>query len=216
MTASVYDTLPSRYRRELKAASAIAPDVATERAYQYVQNPRGLPRCFSDRQRTRSGGLLIPIRDTSGEIATYQLKPDTLRQDATGKVIKYELPEEARMCLDVPRRVQPLLGDPAVPLWITEGSKKVDSALSNGIPCIIGLLGVACWKGTNARGGKTALPGWHDVALNGREVIIAFDSDVMVKERVRGELERLSGYLNDKGATVRYCIMPPLGNGGAS
>jgi len=60
------------------------------------------------------------------------------------------------------------------------------------------------WRGTNTLGGKTALPAWHDVALNGRRVVLAFDSDVTAKRGVRAALRELAAYLASKGADVRY------------
>ena len=46
--------------------------------------------------------------------------------------------------------------------------------------CCIDLLGVWSWRGTNSDGGIAALPDWDYIALNGREVYIVFDSDVML------------------------------------
>jgi hypothetical protein len=94
-----------------------------------------------------------------------------------------------------------------IPLWITEGARKVDAAVSHGLNCI-GVNGVWGWRGTNARGGKTALPDWEVVALNGRDVIIAFDSDVMSKATVQGAVERLSAFLRARGARVRFALLP--------
>ena len=38
-------------------------------------------------------------------------------------------------------------------------------------------------------------------------MLIAFDSDVMTKESVRGALKRLTGWLRFRGATVRLVIL---------
>ena len=48
--------------------------------------------------------------------------------------------------------------------------------MSKGL-CCIALLGVWSWRETNEHGGKTALPDWELIALNGRDVYITFDSD---------------------------------------
>lgn len=86
-------------------------------------------------------------------------------------------------------RVLILLRDSTVPLWITEGWKKVDSALSNGIGCIVSLTGVENWQSDGM-----ALPDWKEIALRGRRVVIAFASDVMVKASVRSALERFAAW----------------------
>lgn len=43
--------------------------------------------------------------------------------------------------------------------------------------------------------------------------MLAFDSDVMAKASVRGALDRLSALLKQRGARVRYLLMPDLQNG---
>lgn len=198
-------TLSDEHRKQL-LGSAIAPEIMEARGYKTVRNPRALPDMFATYQRTH--GLLIPVRNTLGEISTYQLKPDNQRIGKDGKPIKYETAAGGRICLDVPVASRPLIQDAHATLWITEGVKKVDSAVSHGIPCIIGLLGVWIW-----RGDKVALPDWDEIALKGREVVIAFDSDVMTKDRVRDALDSLSLWLTYRGAIVRYCLLPDLPDG---
>ena len=203
------DRLTPAHRHELEQGSAIHPDIIAERTYFSVRAER-LGNVFAESQRR--DGLLMPIWDVRGEIASFQLKPDAPRV-INGKPIKYETAAKAPQCIDVPPRARACLPDPAVPLWITEGVKKVDSAISHGIACVIGLMGVYGWRGRNAAGGKAALSDWESIALNGREVIIAFDSDCMTKPSVRDALERLASFLARRGADVRYCILPHLADG---
>jgi hypothetical protein len=99
------------------------------------------------------------------------------------------------------------LGDPREPLWITEGVRKADSAVSHGLTCI-DLLGVWNWRGSNRFGGKTVLADWEAIALNGRQVILAFDSDALTKVGVRRALIRLQGLIETRGATVRVVRYP--------
>lgn len=139
--------IADRHRRELEEASAIAPDVIAERGYFTAARATDLPAAFADWQRRP--GLVVPIRDTTGQIVAWQLKADEPRLDRTGRTIKYDSATGGRQCLDVPVRSRPLLGDPTVPLWVSEGSKKADSGLSHGIRCIIGVQGVYGWRGTN-------------------------------------------------------------------
>ncbi|MEZ4521156.1 MAG: DUF3854 domain-containing protein [Thermomicrobiales bacterium] len=92
-------------------------------------------------------------------------------------------------------------------LWITEGSKKVDAAISRGLVCI-GVVGVYGWRGTNDAGGKTALSDLEYIAWNDRKVYLAFDSDVMEKREVHQALERFAALLAGRGAKVRYVYIP--------
>ena len=68
--------------------------------------------------------------------------------------------------------------------------------------------GVDCWRGTNPEGGKTALPEWADVALNGRRVVLAFDGDVTRKPNVRRALGGLARSSASKEAKVEYLWLP--------
>lgn len=192
---------------ELREESAISPEQIAERGYATIKNPKALPMIFTGDIHTGSGGLLIPIWNTLGEIGTYQFKP-AAPPIRDGKPVKYLNPSGGNVCLDVPVAARRFLDDAEAELWISEGPKKIDSAVSNGIPCIIGLLGVGMWQ----RDGM-ALPDWKDVRLKGRPVVIAFDSDVMTKPAVRGQLDGLASWLTYRGAIVRFCLMPPLADG---
>jgi replicative DNA helicase len=198
--------LEAPHLEELRA-SDISPDVIGSRGYRSVTDPSQLPEEFKGAQRTLKG-LLIPVRDVTGRIALHQLKPDEPRTDDKGRNRKYEWPAGVGLRLDVPEAALPFLRDATTPLWVTEGSKKVDSAVSHGIPSIIGLAGVWCWMSNGL-----ALPDWHEITLDGRDVIIAFDSDVMTKANVRDAIDRLARYLELRGAHVRYCLLPPLPSG---
>jgi hypothetical protein len=215
------DPLTPGHRHELEAGSGIAPEIIAERGYRSVTADQvaqahaagPLAPGFTDPQCR--DGLLIPIDGVTGARRAYQLKPDQPRR-SQGKAVKYEWMTRMPMCLDVPRRVLPHLADPGTPLWITEGAKKVDSALSHGLEAVIGLAGVWNWLGR--AGGKrssdtTPLADWDAVVLRGRDVVIAFDSDCMTKPSVRLALERLAAFLANRGATVGYCLMPHLPDG---
>ena len=165
---------------------------------------------FADSQ-ARVPALLIPIYNVLGDVVLYQARPNVPRIK-DGKALKYETPAKARMALDVPPAARPKLGDPSVPLGITEGVRKADSAVSKGM-CCVALLGVWNWRGTNGDGGKVALPDWESVALNDRQTYIVFDSDVMLKPEVYGALSRLKPFLESRGAKVAPVYLP-AGEGG--
>ncbi|MGC4105372.1 MAG: DUF3854 domain-containing protein [Thermomicrobiales bacterium] len=116
------------------------------------------------------------------------------------------------MVLDVPPGCRDRLGDPSIPLFITEGARKADAAASQGL-CCIAVLGVWNWRGTNAQGGTVALPDFEVMALNGRDVYLVFDSDVVTKPTVRKALDRLAAMLRTRGATVKI-VQLPAGPGG--
>src|SRR6266704_394859 len=203
------DLLPQHLR--LIEASAIQADVATARGYRSVRTKAELHRFGFGQNQVRVPALLIPIWGVSGEIVLYQARPDEPRI-VNGRPVKYETPIGARMVLDVPPPAREWLGDPQRPLFITEGIRKADAAVSRGLVCIA-LLGVWNWRGSNQNGGRVALPDWEMVALNGRQVFIVFDSDVMVKPEVHTSLVRLKAFLQGRGA-IMAVIYLPSGAGG--
>jgi Domain of unknown function (DUF3854) len=187
--------------------SAVSADVARARGYVSVDSKAQLKR-HSDGFNGKHPvpGLLIPLRRVDGSVWGYQYRPDAPRI-LDGKPRKYETPYQQAGGIDVPPAIKDKLGDPSVPLFVTEGSKKADSAVSAGLACV-SVLGVWNWRGSNAVGGKVALPDWHDIALNGRRVVLAFDSDVVRKRAVAKALAELAAYLKSKGAAVSYLHLP--------
>lgn len=202
--------LSDAHYTELALGSAISEQRIRERYYQSVTADQ-LPPEFADYQRRP--GLLIPIRSVRGQIESFQLKPDEPRMGKNGKPIKYETAANAPQIIDCPPSAERLLGEPNCPLFITEGAKKVDAAVAAGMISTIGLQGVFGWRGRNENGGSTVLADWEHIALNNRTVVIAFDSDVMTKESVRGALDRLAGFLRSKKARVKFLILPELPDG---
>lgn len=203
--------LHDHHRTMLEQASGINPDVIAARGYQTVTAKTELAKLGFSRAQQLVPALLIPVHDPTGRIATHQLRPDEPRENK-GKKLKYEAPTGSSLALDVNPLSRGKLGDPTVPLWITEGSKKVDALVSHGL-CALGLIGVWGWRGTNPNGGKTALRDWEDVALNGRTVYLVFDSDVTTKREVYGALERLKAFLESRDAKVKVVYLPDDGDG---
>lgn len=214
-TQEMAEVAPRSLRAEhqrLVDASGITTAVAQARGYRSLTKQSDAKRLgFGDAQ-ARVPALLIPIWSVSGEIATYQLRPDAPRV-VDGKAVKYETPRSTKMVLDVPRDIRGGLRDPSQPLFITEGARKADAAVSIGL-CCIALLGVWNFRGTNAFGGKTALADWESIALTHRDAYIVFDSDVMQKPEVHDALTRLKAFLDSRGARTLLVYLP-AGEGGA-
>lgn len=187
-------------------ASGITEDHAYARKYRSVEEKARLEHVGVTRTGRRVPGLLVPQLRADGSCWGYQYRPNEPRL-RDGKPVKYETPTGQRNGIDVPPGVGPKLDDPTIPLWITEGVKKADAAAVAGL-CCVALPGVWSWRGRNERGGKVAVPDWHDIALNERRVILAFDGDVARKRSVRAALDTLADYLRSKGALVEFCHLP--------
>ena len=189
--------------------SAINEDVIRSRGYRTIANVQDLKELGFSPSQFRVPGLLLPLHTTDGKIGLYVYRPDNPRvfedkkkgrnPDGTypNKVIKYEIPKGAGIRLDCPPICRLQLGDPSVPLWITEGQKKADALASKGL-CAIALLGVWNFKGKNAMGGTAFLNDWDYIALNGRSVRIVLDSDIMTKQEVRQALDPIKPTSTEK------------------
>lgn len=205
------DTLLDHHRA-LLVARAVSVEVARARGYSSTVDADWLRGEGFTRAVARLGhGLVIPLHDVRGTRAHVVFRPDRPRV-RDGRPVKYETPPDARQVIDVPPLVYPLLGDPAVPLWITESPVKADAAVSAGL-CAVGTNGVYGWRGRNRRGGRTALPDLEDVALRGRTVYLVPDSDVAINASVANAVARLGALLEARGADVFYVTLP-AGNGG--
>lgn len=187
--------------------SGVAPAVSLARDYRTVETKAELGRLGFGKAAQLVPTLLVPVYNERGEVVLFQHRPDEPRRNSKGQLNKYETPFGAKMVVDVPPGARDRLSDPAVPLFITEGVRKADAAVSAGL-CCVALLGVWNWRGSNSDGGKTALSIWESVALKDRTVYIAFDSDVMLKPAVNDALVRLGAFLKRRGAKVVYIYLP--------
>src|SRR5262249_6477503 len=147
--------------------------------------------------------LVIPIYDVHGKICTQQIRPDTPRQTKKGKILKYDTPQGSQITLDIHPALRPWLGYVDVPLIITEGIKKADAITSRVTSthplCVVGLIGVYGWMRN-----KQPLPDWRALALQHREVMIVFDSDVLTTPEVQKARTALATFLAQQGAHVKH------------
>jgi hypothetical protein len=200
LLAKLRERLDHRWR-EVTEESAIDPAVALERGYHLEKTKRGLERLGFKRSQQRAPAIVIPRFSPSGEPISPQIKPDKpLVEGRNGKSRprKYEAPAGTPVRLSVPPRAVPMMRDVQKTLYVTEGDKKGDALASVG-EAVIALQGVECWR---------SLGDWEHVALYGREVIIAYDADVMINPNVQRAIESLAAFLHDRGAVVKYLNWP--------
>ena len=198
------------HHAELIAASGISREVGQARGYFSAIGVEELSALCFEEYQCCVPALAIPVWTVRGKIAFHQIRPDAPRVRG-GKAVKYETPARVQLVIDVPPPIRHLLGDPKVPLFITEGVRKADAGVSKGL-CCVDILGVWGWRGANAQGGKTALVDWEYIALKEREVYLAFDSDVTRKPEVAAALGRLKSFLEGRGARIRVIYLPDDGS----
>jgi hypothetical protein len=213
--SDLVEVLSPKHYKMLHIESAISDDVIRERGYRTIYNAHDLADYNIPAAQRRAPSLLLPLHTTEGQIGFYVLRPDDPRvfEDKEGnrKIIKYETPKNELIRLDCPPRCREQLGDPSVPLWITEGQKKADALASAG-QYAIALLGVWNYvtKRIDRKGRVRFDVDWECVEVKGRVVYIVFDSDVMTKPEVRQALDRLTEKLQRKGAQVSPITLLPM------
>jgi putative DNA primase/helicase len=220
--------LSAEHVRELVDSSSIDPQVIAERGYVTVGRPRAaLPDAYGRDTREQLKamgfpswairedyyfpGLLIPHYTPSGTRYAGQFKPFRAVPNREGKPQRYASAKGPAR-LDVHPRwsvlgneLVPPIVDPTRRLWITEGVKKADALTSRG-EITVALAGVYNWRSQHA-----TLGDWEDVRLKGREVIVCFDADAVLKPHVAQAMGRLGKWLRHKGAAKVWYALPPGG-----
>lgn len=143
----------------------------------------------------------------------WKLFPPIIRSD--GKQ-KYHQPKGTAPHLYLPPLLnwQELAADPKKPLTITEGEKKAASLSQHGVPTI-GIAG--CWSHgqRDEKGERLTIPTVDQIIWKGRDVELIPDSDVWRSDKQQA----LSGFyalgmeLVQRGATVRFVVLPEAGQG---
>lgn len=186
--------------------SAISEQVAVSRGYRSTERKCELKELGFSQSQQRTPALIIPIWNTQGETVNYQIRPNRprvqKRPDKADKPVKYESVQERRACLDIPNdaNVRKALRS-LVPLFITEGARKVDAMITLGL-LTIGLLGVWGYRGSNELGGLTSISEWENINLK-RLIYLVFDSDMRTSIHVVAALRRFKSFLEGRGAEVR-------------
>lgn len=205
--------LSGDHRHMLEVESGIDAREIEARGYWTAYSAADIPAGFAEYQYRADMFpiLVIPQYNLTGRRFGYVLRPDRPRKNReTGKPIKYESQPGGRVGFDINPLMVDKLRDPSVPICMTEGSKKADAAASRGVVCV-SLNGV---YGFMSR--RVIVSELDEIELDGREVRIVFDDDVMTKPGPADALDRLSGALDRRGAKVQRVILTDPTNPGAA
>ena len=197
-------TLSDSHCRMLFEESGISPDVAAERGYYTAHRCSEVPQ---DRgELPKRPGLVVPMYSPDGITRSYQLRPDR-----KGKGPKYVSPGGVSPVVDVHPSMLDEVRTGIGPLLITEGAKTGDAATSRGIATVV-LAGVWMWCVPKVKPYRLK-PCFDYIRLEGREVVVAFDSDCMSKENVQDALAALVAALEERGAVVKVIYLPDATDG---
>lgn len=211
--ASAEGDLTAEHRRMLVEESGIDPAVIAERGYRSLawspddlsarEELRGLGIATWALREDTGSGLLIPMYSPTGELISYQWRPDGGATHPDGHELKYLSPAGEPNHIDVHPRNTAKVRDTDETLWITEGAKKADALASRG-HCVGMLTGVYNWR--NKLG---TLGDWEDVPIRGRTVVLCFDGDARRNRDVATAMGRLGAWLRGKGAECVLYALPP-------
>jgi putative DNA primase/helicase len=196
-------------QKHVEKLAMISPEIIQDRKYTTVTESKPLEGL--DFPSGLAPGLLIPWHDVHGKLRDYQFRPDIPRKIGRSTQ-KYLFRKGRKNFADVPPRCVANLGNPKIPLWITEGPIKADALASQGAT-VIGLAGVSGWHCTNEQGGKVPIACFREIALNGRVVYLCFDSDLKGNAAIFKDALNLKQTLESRGATVFIIEIPPDVNG---
>lgn len=153
-------------------------------------------------------GLVFPITDASGAIATHRVKPER-PPVRNGKPVKYLAAVGCAPRPYFPAGVREAINAGAVEVIFSEGEKKSLAATQAGFPTI-GLPGVDGWHAgkSTALHSEIAIINWA-----GRIPFIIFDSDAADNSNVRNNVLLLAAALERVGATPKVVWLPAGPNG---
>ncbi len=155
--------------------------------------------------------LVFPYFDAAGLLIGYRARPEIPLPSSSGSKKYAQAPGSGTMIYLTPELVRDagLRADIARTLVITEGEKKALAVAQTGLACI-GLGGIwnAYRRSQSDEDARQLHETFNDIALRGRDVVIAFDSDVPRNPKNRGALYALDTALTGAGAKVRIADLP--------
>ena len=201
------DPLLPEHRKELEEGSGLSAATIAEAEFRSAGPPEAADLLNWAKPNPKLGDALVtPL---GGDDCPAQLKFNTPRKNADGKPIKYETPVGSKPVVYIPPDARDGVLTTKDPVVITEGVKKALKAVQEGV-LTIALLGVWMFK---VKGEQRLIPGLERIDWDGREVVIAYDSDGHTNRGIRQAAAELAELLRAAGAKLKVLFLPP-GPGG--
>jgi hypothetical protein len=206
--------LSDSHRRQLKEESGITREVYEERGVRTITRGRQLPKGFSQRQRRRAPGIFFTSYRPNGQTA-YIFRPDQSDPKKPGH--KYEQACKALGApgntLDIHPSCRHLIHNTSAPVVYVEGVKKADAITSAARVAGVVVLVVAISGVWNWLAGGEPIPDMLDIPVEGRQVTVCFDSDMLSNPNVQDAARRLAEHLGKRGAEVHLTFLPDQDDG---
>jgi putative DNA primase/helicase len=196
------------------ARSGITPETAKANRLTTVTDPHKLGSWLNWKGPAKdiAPAMAIPYYTPDRKFTEHiRIKPSKPRTDrVTGRPIKYESPLNSENRIYFPAGVGPeVLADPTVPIIIVEGEKKAIALAQAGFVAVA-VAGVWSWcvKGEGDGRPKELITDFGLIKLDGRRVVIIFDSDIATNDRVAWAEWYFAEALRAKGAIVVAVRLP--------
>ena len=208
-------TLSDSHRHTHEVGSAITPDILDSSGVHTITDGHQLPRGFSKRQRERAPGVLYEVSRPKSSETAWVFRPDDPDPDNPG--LKYEAPCKKLggpgNVLYVHPSQRHLIDDTSTPVIFVEGIKKalaiITAARAAGVEVlVVGILGVWNWKSNGE-----PISDMFDIPVEGRDVGITYDADMLTNPIVQGACKGLAEFQIDRGATVQVAFLPSATKG---
>lgn len=213
-TKGALEHLSAEHRRQLEEDSGIAPEIIEERGVRTITHGRELPRVFSRRQKRRAPGMLFTVHRPNGETSD-SFRPDEPDPENPGH--KYEQPTKyyggPGNVLDIHPSCRHLINDPSAAVIFVEGIKKGDAIVSAAKAAGAKVLIVVVSGVWNWLADGEPIPDMYDIPVEGRQVSIIFDSDILTNPSVQLAAQRLAEHLIQRGAAVWATYFPDQPDG---
>lgn len=198
--------LLANHRKDLRRSGLTDETIERWGCYSIDEYPRLRSLGFGHLQVPALALPILPPDRDAPDLQDVIIKPDSPRVGNRGRPAKYEARLGSRNRIHAPRAIRNRLGDVHTPLVITEGQKKAEKAAQEGI-CTVSLSGVWNWRD---RVGESSFPisDFDLIPLDGRELLLCFDSDAASNPHVRRAERDLAAFLAKRGARVRIKRLP--------
>ena len=166
----------------------------------------------AERTGNHAAGYLIPYHAATGNLTDYWRVRYT--EDVKGafgatkkKPLRYTGPTNELPRFYFPAGVdwETIHADASEPIVVTEGEKKAEKAVKAGLPCF-SVPGVWAWR--SKKQGIPAIPDFDAIEWKDRDVLLAFDNDLMSNEQVIAALNAFAHELTSRGAKPFIKYLP--------